>query len=334
MAHLSKKPESGMTCEQAQLLMIPAWVEDPELTQQQRDAFEAHVAACPACCKEYEETQWLISTLRKHRPVAENAKEILPLSAVSVDALSCDLDWRPMTDAEGWEDLKRRCPSLAEACRRQQQEDPPADAELLRSAAEGDRQAFEILYLRHRQDLLSYISKRYQWLDEHAADDIAGEAFLRIWRDCDRLGYVRSLPAYLKIIAKNIVARRFRARRPGEVELGSCVAAPGPSPGETSEWDEVSRQVAQAVKSLAKSHRLALESSQTGLSAKQIAAGIGCTENAARRLVQKARKHLAHVLSRCGDSCVMNTDRQEQCPAFVKDFYCLKWLYVKSLRPK
>jgi hypothetical protein len=123
MIHLSKEPESGMTCGQAQLLMVPVWVDDPGLTQQQRDAFEAHVAACPACREDYEETQWLISTLRKHKPVAENAREILPLSVGSVVARgSGGQDLHPMTDEQGWEDLKRRCPSLAEACRWQERE--------------------------------------------------------------------------------------------------------------------------------------------------------------------------------------------------------------------
>ena len=38
-----------MTCEQAQLLMILHMKDDPDLTQAQREAFEAHLMVCSAC---------------------------------------------------------------------------------------------------------------------------------------------------------------------------------------------------------------------------------------------------------------------------------------------
>lgn len=104
------------------------------------------------------------------------------------------------------------------------------------------------------------------------------------------------------------------------------------SPHAAMEQDEIAGQVAQAVDSLAESHRLALELKQAGYSTKQIAAIVNCTEKAAQRRLEKARVQLRLALSRCGPSCVMGTPRQDQCPARAKELYCLKWLFIKNLR--
>jgi len=95
---------------------------------------------------------------------------------------------------------------------------------------------------------------------------------------------------------------------------------------------EIAEQVATAVDSLARSHRLAMELGQAGLSHKQIAAASNCTEKATRRRKEKAWSQLRLRLSKCGSSCVMGTPRQERCPARSKEFTCLKYLALRALR--
>ncbi len=77
-------------------------------------AFEAHLYDCPKCVREYDETRWVISLVQqywKSKDGSARAREPVKLAK------------RPMSHEEGWEDLKRRCPSLAEACRRGEEED-------------------------------------------------------------------------------------------------------------------------------------------------------------------------------------------------------------------
>jgi RNA polymerase sigma factor (sigma-70 family) len=208
----------------------------------------------------------------------------------------------------------------------------PTDAELLRCLAAGTPGAIEILYRRYWPYLMDFVRQQSRTLNEHAAEDIASESLWRLCQDKSRLKAVTSLRAYLKAIAKNLLARRFRVRRPCETELSPEVAAAAPSPRDALERSEVAHQIAQALDLLADSRRLALTASQEGLSAKQIAASMGCTENAARILVQKARRELARLLSRCGDSCTLGKHGQDQCPARTSNFLCLKSLYYRQLR--
>lgn len=69
--------DKRMTCEEAQLLMSPYMVADPGLSQDQREAFEAHVTVCQACRREYEEDRELIALVREHWPWATQAAEKL-----------------------------------------------------------------------------------------------------------------------------------------------------------------------------------------------------------------------------------------------------------------
>ena len=207
-----------------------------------------------------------------------------------------------------------------------------ADADLLRRVAEGDWRAIETVYLRHSQDLLNFIVRRYRWLDEHAAEDVVSDVFLRLFQHRHNLRITRNIRNYLLSVARSMVDDRYEGQLAADRKFSADTQSSNLSPHVAMEQDEMAQQVTQAVDSLAESHRLALELSQTGSSAKQIAALSNCTEKAARRRVEKAKEQLKLALSRCGRSCVMGTPRQEQCPALTKELYCLKRLYAKKLR--
>ena len=96
-----------MTCQEAQLLMVPVWANDTGVTEQESNAFEAHIAVCPACRSEYEETCRFMPVLKEHwGPINEDTLELIE---------KADKSYKPrMTVEEGWKDLCRRCPDLAE----------------------------------------------------------------------------------------------------------------------------------------------------------------------------------------------------------------------------
>ena len=112
-----------MTCEEAKDTSLLYIKGDPSLTPEQREAFEAHLLACPACAEEHEENRWLCDLLRRYGTISESTEQLLQNAGYEVeDDWGCRKQYRPMTVEEGWEDLKRRCPSLAEACRRQERQ--------------------------------------------------------------------------------------------------------------------------------------------------------------------------------------------------------------------
>ena len=116
------EPNNTMTCRKAQSLMSLYIKDDPGLTQEQRQAIETHLLTCSACAEEYEEDRQLVAMLRQYWPISRNTRKLLQDGLYEVekpeDRCTCDRPYRLMTVEEGWEDLKRRCPSLAEDCRR------------------------------------------------------------------------------------------------------------------------------------------------------------------------------------------------------------------------
>jgi len=96
--------------------------DDPSLTQDHREAFEAHLLTCPACAEVYQDDKQLVALLKRDWPISESTKKLLRDGGYGAveDGRAKGTPSRPMTAAQGWEDLKRRCPSLAQACRRQE----------------------------------------------------------------------------------------------------------------------------------------------------------------------------------------------------------------------
>jgi ferric-dicitrate binding protein FerR (iron transport regulator) len=97
-----------MNCQEAQLVMALRAVGGDSLTPDERAEFVAHVEACPQCAREYDEVCVILDQVGQ--ALAEDL------------ALTSDVPIRyakpMMASDQGWEDLKRRVPSLAEACRR------------------------------------------------------------------------------------------------------------------------------------------------------------------------------------------------------------------------
>ena len=94
------------------------------------------------------------------------------------------------------------------------------DAEILAEIARGDLTRFDILVNRYRDRLTSYIGHRLR--DRHHAEDLAQEAFLRLFRAARAGGYSEraSVSTWLFTIADNRTTDFLRAsgRRPLALE--------------------------------------------------------------------------------------------------------------------
>jgi len=72
------KPQDGMSCHEAQLLMSLHMKDDPSLTREQREAFESHLMVCSACQQEYEEDKQIIALVKKYwGPISEGTRKLL-----------------------------------------------------------------------------------------------------------------------------------------------------------------------------------------------------------------------------------------------------------------
>ena len=88
--------------------------------------------------------------------------------------------------------------------------DEPSTAALVRAAREGDRDAFAVLYERHRRFanalLLSYAPP-----DD--VPDLLQEVFLTAWTQLSNLRETSAFPGWLGAIARNVGRMSVRARR-------------------------------------------------------------------------------------------------------------------------
>lgn len=89
---------------------------------------------------------------------------------------------------------------------------PAADAVLLVRASEGDEQAFSVLVDRH-YGFVFRVAVRV--LSEAAdAEDVAQEAFVRLWRDPGTIDNPAALKGWLARVARNLAIDRIRRTKP------------------------------------------------------------------------------------------------------------------------
>src|SRR5258706_6896132 len=107
--------------------------------------------------------------------------------------------------------------------------EPPSDGELMVRVREGDRDAFSDLVDRHKDAVVSYLTRLSG--DRDRAEDLAQDTFLRLFRaarDYTEQGYLR---AYLFRIATNLVRSVERRGRRGWLSVALFPPEGGPGAG-------------------------------------------------------------------------------------------------------
>ncbi|MBW7989231.1 MAG: hypothetical protein FVQ84_04335 [Planctomycetes bacterium] len=95
-----------MNCKKVQLLMCLYIADDPALTVKERLAFANHLQNCQECAREYEESKFVIDLAREHWQVSKDTLALIEKANKYVKPR--------MAVKEGWKDLKRRIPGLAQ----------------------------------------------------------------------------------------------------------------------------------------------------------------------------------------------------------------------------
>lgn len=169
------------------------------------------------------------------------------------------------------------------------------EADLIRKAQAGDRDAFAALVERYWDGL-------YRWLvrlsrDPHAAEDLAQEAFLKAYRGLASFQAGTHFRAWLFRIAHNSFLNQRRAARPNR-PVPEQLASREAGPDEQAEGREAQQRVACAVARLPAEYKAAfLLRVEEGMSFRQIAGVLAITEETARWRVFKARQRLLGALA-------------------------------------
>ncbi|GLY72801.1 RNA polymerase sigma factor [Actinoallomurus iriomotensis] len=156
------------------------------------------------------------------------------------------------------------------------------------------RRRFEEIYAACHDPVLGYVMRRTS--DGHDAADVLAETFLVAWRRLDDVPPGDQARPWLYGVARRVLANHHRGER-RRTALGDRLRAELASAVRPPDRLAESGAVADAFRSLSDDDRELLSLvGWEGLDAGQIATVLGCSRNAVRIRLHRARKRLARAL--------------------------------------
>jgi RNA polymerase sigma-70 factor (ECF subfamily) len=170
-----------------------------------------------------------------------------------------------------------------------------SDAELIRRAGEGDRGAFETLYLRYARPVFGLALRRLG--DRARAEDAVQETFASVWRSARTYRPERGPGApWLYAVARNAIVDRSRARGEVTTDVPDQVAD-DPGPPEQTEQAWVAWRVHRALEELPEREREVIALAYwSGLSQSEVAEFLGIPLGTVKTRTRAALQRLADVL--------------------------------------
>ncbi len=174
-----------------------------------------------------------------------------------------------------------------------------SDAMLMVRVKAGDRDAFGDLVERHKNGIVNYLT--HMTRDRDRAEELAQEAFLRLYQKASQYHERGQLVAYVMRIATNLLRSQERRSSRWRNLRGRVVAneeAPEPSPQREVLSSEATAQVASALKRLPSHFRAPVVLREIeGLSYREIATALRCREGTVKSRINRGREHLRVLLT-------------------------------------
>jgi RNA polymerase sigma-70 factor, ECF subfamily len=174
--------------------------------------------------------------------------------------------------------------------------DQPSDSDLLARLVAGEQQAFAMLVERHFQAVHRVV---WRMMDGHAdAEDVAQEAFLRLWRNPQQLRDGAALKGWLMRVATNVVMDRYRAKPPLQIDEEFDIADERSTAEEVIDRRRAAASVDAAIASLPERQKLALTLVHLEQLSNTTAAEVmNLSVEAVESLLARARRNLKDRLS-------------------------------------
>jgi RNA polymerase sigma factor (sigma-70 family) len=154
---------------------------------------------------------------------------------------------------------------------------------------------FEEVYVAHRGAILGYVLRRTGNPDDAA--DVIAETFLTAWRRLEEIPRDAGARLWLYGVARRVLANHHRGQRRRSALAGRLRADLAVS-YQPPEFDGEQAQIAEAFRHLPAAERELLTlSAWEGLDYGQIAVVLGCSRNAVRIRLFRARKRFAGELA-------------------------------------
>jgi RNA polymerase sigma-70 factor, ECF subfamily len=170
-----------------------------------------------------------------------------------------------------------------------------SDGELLQRVADGDRDAFDVLYRRFVRPVFTLALRRLG--DRGRAEDATQETFTSIWRSASSYRPDRGPGApWLYAVARNAIVDRARARSEAPTEVPD-EASSEPGPADEAERSWLAWRVHRAMQDLPEHERPLLELAYwSGLSQSEIADFLNIPLGTVKTRTRSALSRLADAL--------------------------------------
>ena len=190
-----------------------------------------------------------------------------------------------------------------------------SDEALMAQVARGDERAFQLLSRRHLPAMLGLARRILR--NSAEAEDVAQEAFLRVWTHAPRWQPVAQFRTWLTRVVVNLCLDRKRRAPWVELEVAGEIVDPTPGAGEKAETDERARILAAAVDKLPPRQRSAIVLTYgEGMTNAQVAEIIDTSVSAVETLLVRGKQNLRSAL---GDLIErMSEMTGEQFESFLK----------------
>ncbi len=176
-----------------------------------------------------------------------------------------------------------------------------ADATLMRRVVAGDGEAFRVLVLRYQNPLVNYLTRLTRCRDR--GQELAQEAFVRLYERRHQYRETGQLAAYLYRIATNLVRSEERRRRRFSLllpKVRAASAAASEAPQERASLaNEAVEQVTLGLASLPLRYRAPLVLREIeGLAYREIAAVLRTNEGTIKSRINRGKRLLRRALER------------------------------------
>lgn len=170
------------------------------------------------------------------------------------------------------------------------------DAGLLEAAARGSHAAFAQIVSRHFQPVYRLVWRMTGGAAD--AEDIAQEAFVKLWKNPAQVREAAALKGWLMRVASNGVIDRSRKPRASGLEQAPEIADPQAKPGAPLDRAQAARLVDEGIARLPERQRQALSLVYfEGLTNIEAAAAMEVSVDALESLLRRARRSLKDSLS-------------------------------------
>jgi len=161
--------------------------------------------------------------------------------------------------------------------------------------AGGDERAFQLLSRRHLPAMLGLARRILGNAAE--AEDVAQEAFMRVWTHAPRWQPLAQFRTWLTRVVINLCLDRKRRAPWVELETAGEIVDPAPGAGEKAEDDERERMLAAAIEKLPIRQRSAIVLTYgDGMSNAQVAEILDTSVSAVETLLVRAKQNLRRAL--------------------------------------